>query len=110
MLPTYEVDHFVLDNAEELNQQYPDSFWIPDQLKRESLEVGALVKLIFSMEETEGSEITSVERMWVEVVQVENDYYVGKIDNDPYGSTCVKCGTIFSFKPCHVIDIYEEDS
>ncbi|GAA5191762.1 DUF2314 domain-containing protein [Ferrimonas gelatinilytica] len=110
MLPTYETDHFVLDNAEELNEQYPETFWIPDKTKRVSLPLGALVKLIFSMEETEGSETTSVERMWVEVIKVETGHYVGRLDNDPYGSDCVKSDTTFNFCSYHIIDIYEDDT
>lgn len=110
ILPTYESEHYQLDNGEELNREFPDSFWIPEKHIRESLKVGDFVKLIFSMEETIGSEEVSVERMWVEITSVYPDYYVGKLDNDPSGSDCVMCGQHVTFQPCHVIDIYEDNT
>lgn len=109
-LPTYEEDHYVLDNAEDIHQQSPETFWIPKKSDRESLVVGDIVKLIFSMEESAGSEETSVERMWVEVTQVCKNYYVGRLDNDPYGSECVKSDQTVYFQPLHVIDIYQDDT
>lgn len=107
-LPSYEKDHFELDNGEEIHQEYPDSFWIPEKEKRETLNVGDIVKLIFRMEETKGSDDVSVERMWVEVTNINPPFYSGKLDNDPSGSDCVTSGQTVNFKPCHVIDIYEE--
>lgn len=107
-LPSYEIDHFELDDGELINRDYPESFWIPEKSIRESLEIGSLVKLIFRMEETVGSEDVSVERMWVEVLDKNGGFYVGKLDNDPSGSECVKCGQNVNFQSCHVIDIYSE--
>lgn len=107
-LPSYEKDHYELDNGEEIHQEYPDSFWIPEKDKRESLSVGDIVKLIFRMEETKGSDDVSVERMWVEVTSVNPPFYLGKLDNDPAGSDCVTSGQVVTFKSCHVIDIYKE--
>jgi uncharacterized protein YegJ (DUF2314 family) len=110
ILPTYEKDHYQLDNGEELNKEYPDSFWVPEKEVRESLKVDELVKLIFSMEETKGSEETAVERMWVEITAKYPNYFQGKLDNDPSGSDCVFYGQLVTFQPCHVIDIYEENT
>lgn len=110
ILPTYEREHYQLDNGEELNKEYPDTFWIPEKEDRESLKVGDLVKLIFSMEENIGSDEVSVERMWVEITDVYPNYYKGKLDNDPAGSDCVQCGQLVTFQACHVIDIYEENT
>lgn len=107
-LPTYEKDHYELDNGEELNRDYPDSFWIPEKENRESLKVGSIVKLIFRMEETKGSDNISVERMWVEINRTYQGYYEGTLDNDPTDSECVNCGQKVIFQTCHVIDIYEE--
>ncbi|MEZ9412553.1 DUF2314 domain-containing protein [Vibrio lentus] len=110
ILPTYEKDHYQLDNGEELNKEYPDSFWIPDKEVRESLKVGDSVKLIFRMEETKGSEDVSVERMWVEITAKYPNYYEGKLDNDPDGSDCVLCGQLVIFQSSHVIEVYEENT
>ena len=109
-LPTYDKDHYELDNGEELNKAYPESFWIPDKSLRENLNVGDLVKLIFRMEETKGSDDISVERMWFEITDKQSHFYVGKLDNDPSGSDCVICGQSVIFQSCHVIDIYEENT
>ena len=110
ILPTYERDHYQLDNGEELNKEYPNTFLIPEKEDRESLKVGDLVKLIFSMEENIGSDEVSVERMWVKITDVYPNYYKGKLDNDPAGSDCVQCGQLDTFQACHVIDIYEENT
>src|SRR5690606_398218 len=97
-----------LDDGECINEQYPDTFWIPEKSARESLVIGDLVKLIFSMEGRAGSEGASVERMWVEVTEICEGHYVGRLDNEPYGSECVKCDQTVFFQPRHVIDIYRE--
>lgn len=107
-LPSYEKDHYELDNAEEIHREYPDTFWIPETKKRESIEVGDVVKLIFRMEETKGSDAVSVERMWVEVTKINLPFYIGRLDNNPYGSECVVCDQMVTFKPCHIIEINDE--
>ncbi|MCR8922800.1 DUF2314 domain-containing protein [Dasania sp. GY-MA-18] len=107
-LPTYEKDHYELDNGEEIHREYPDSFWIPDSEVRESLSAGDLVKLIFRMEEKKGSDDVSVERMWVEVTNKHESLYEGVLDNDPSGSNCVHCGQTVYFQPCHVIAVHDE--
>lgn len=107
-LPSYKEDNYVLDNGEEIHQEHPESYWIPEKNLRESLSSGDLVKLVFRMEETKGSEDLSVERMWVEIKQKHDEIYEGILDNDPAGSECVVCGQTVYFKACHVIQIYEE--
>lgn len=109
-LATYKKDHYELDNGEEINREYPDSFWIPEKEAREAIEPGDILKLIFRMEEKNGSDEVSVERMWVEVTNKQRDFYIGTLDNDPSGSECVKCGQTVYFQSCHVIAIFEEDS
>ena len=109
-LPTYEKDHYELDNGEELNKAYPESFWIPEKGLRENLNVGDLVKLIFRMEETKGSDDISVERMWVEITGKQSHFYTGKLVNEPSGSDCIICRQNIIFQSCHVIDVYEENT
>ncbi|MBA0205373.1 DUF2314 domain-containing protein [Pectobacterium aroidearum] len=108
-LPTYETDHYELDDGEALNREYPDSFWIPDKEVRESLVPDDFVKLIFRMEKTAGADELSVERMWVRVTTKHRAFYQGVLDNTPTGSDCVRCGQIVTFHACHVIGIYEKD-
>ncbi|MGI8470701.1 DUF2314 domain-containing protein [Pectobacterium brasiliense] len=105
-LPTYETDHYELDDGEALNHEYPDSFWIPDKAVRESLVPDDFVKLIFRMEKTAGADELSVERMWVRVTKKHHAFYQGVLDNSPTGSDCVQCGQTVTFHSCHVIGIY----
>jgi len=109
-LPTYEKDHYELENSEDIHRECPDSFWIPEKEVRESLAPGNIVKLIFRMEETKGSDDVSVERMWVETTRIHQGFYEGILDNDPAGSDCVQCGQTVYFRACHIIDIYEEQN
>ena len=76
-LPTYEKDHYELDNVEDIHLEYPDSYWIPDKEVRESLKAGKVVKLVFRMEETKGSDDVSVERMWIEITNKHQAFYEG---------------------------------
>lgn len=105
-LPTYEQDHYELDNGEQLNHEFPDSFWIPDKNIRESLETGSIVKLVFRMEVTAGSDELSVERMWVRVTDKHQHMYEGELDNDPNGSDCISSGQTVFFQACHVIEVH----
>ena len=105
-LPTYENDHYELDDGEAINFEHPNSFNIPDKILRENLNVNDLVKLIFRMEKTKGSDGLSVERMWVKVTKSFNGFYSGTLDNQPIDSDCVNVGQTVYFKPCHVIQIH----
>ena len=107
-LPTYEIDHYELDNGEEIHNEYPETFEIPSRELREKLKVGDIVKLIFRMEERANKEEVSVERMWVEIQEKNGSYYSGILDNDPSGEVLVECGITVNFKAEHIIQIYEE--
>ena len=95
---------YTLDNAEEVNKEFPDTFWIPSQEIRESLEVGQLVQLLFRI--TNGSDF-QVERMWVEIIKKSDEGYEGILDNDPYCTKKITSGLKVNFKSIHVIDVYE---
>jgi len=106
-LPTYEKDHYELDNGEDIHREYPETYWIPELAARKSIQPEELVKLVFRMEETKGSDNLSVERMWVKVKKRHSGFYEGVLGNEPNGSECVKCGQTIYFQPCHIIEIYE---
>lgn len=96
---------YTLDNGEELNQEFPETFVIPPREERENLLPGELVKLIFriTLEEEQ-----HVERMWVLVKERKDNGYIGKLDNDPYCTTEPRAGENVEFRPEHVIQVYEE--
>lgn len=71
---------YTLDNGEELNKEFPETFFIPPRLKRDTLLPGELVKLIFRI--WLGDE-THVERMWVIVSSRTENGYTWTLDNDP---------------------------
>lgn len=103
----YKKGYF-LENGEKLHRENPETFLIPDLELRCSVLPGAIVKLIFNMLENDKTDETSVERMWVVVKSVDNGFYVGTLDNDPYGNVSIKCGDEVVFGAEHIIDIYED--
>ena len=96
---------YTLDNGEELNQEFPETFRIPPREERENLLPGELVKLIFriTLEEEQ-----HVERMWVLVKERKDNGYIGELDNDPYCTTELHAGVAVEFRPEHIIQVYEE--
>lgn len=95
---------FTLEDAEILNRENPDTFWIPSKERRENLVEGELVKLVFNL--TDGNQ-TQGERMWVLVKSVGSSGYLGVLDNDPYSTDRIKAGSDIPFEPRHVIDIFD---
>lgn len=96
---------YVLEDGEELNREYPGTFWTPPRDERDNLLPGELVKLIFRISLVDGQH---VERMWVIVNERLTDGYVGELNNDPYCTTDLRSGARVEFRPEHVIQIYEE--
>ncbi len=89
---------WTLENAEERAAEAPKSFFIPPARLRHSLKVGDEVKLIFRLEREDGE--VAVERMWVEVVEIER--YVGLLRNEPQLQGVIAFGTRVPFGPEHV--------
>ena len=96
-----------LENAEERNREYPDTFPIPAQDDRCSLQKGQIVKLMIAID-TNGE--IQVERMWVIVSGVDGTDYSGILDNDPYSTDSFGQGTNIEFGPEHVIQIHKLQS
>lgn len=82
--PDFDDDGWCLEDAEKANREAPDTFWIPPLEKREALQQGDLVKLIFRISVDNEEEPVAVERMWVLVRGRVGDQYLGILDNDPY--------------------------
>lgn len=92
-----------LENGEVLHVEYPNTFEIPDEWMRKSLQPGMFAKLIFVSEDGGG------ERMWVNVTKVLADGYVGTLTNHPCCTEGVKHGDLIPFKKEHVIDVHVID-
>jgi uncharacterized protein YegJ (DUF2314 family) len=93
---------YTLDDGAATHREFPDTFQIPSQERRESLRPGDLAKLIFRIEF--GDE-AHVERMWVQVTEVRPEFYVGVLDNDPRCTDEIRSGMRVEFHADHVIDI-----
>jgi hypothetical protein len=113
-LANRESDFWELRSAEDAHAASPNSFSIPDLVKRRSLQRGQAAKLIFDIEgyADDGSVSVQGERMWVIVAERVGDRYVGILDNQP---ACLQpsdkvyliMGAEIPFGPEHVIDIGE---
>jgi len=85
-------------NAEDQNKRYPKTFKIPSLEDRSNLEIGDIVKLVFT-------DIN--ERLWVVITKVKNsDTYVGMIDNDPLDNSLFKYGDEVCFEPKNVLEVW----
>ncbi len=95
--------NYKLENAEILNAENPNTFYIPSKVERESLKVGDLVKLIFVFDDEE----SMPERMWVEILSKEGEKYKGRLDNDPYTTKVIKYSDEVFFGSENIIQIYK---
>jgi hypothetical protein len=98
---------YTLDDGETLNQEFPDTFYIPPVESRNNLKEKQLVKLLFRIK-VDGK--TQVERMWVIVKKKTGKEYAGVLDNDATCTDLIKAGLTIRFQSRHVIQIYEDDS
>jgi integrase len=80
------------------------SFFIPSREERESLDVGALVRLFFFLEEP-AEDQPRAERMWLEVTHRTADGYVGLLTNHPRAIRDLALGDAVAFGPEHVIAV-----
>ena len=99
-------DSWELEDAEARHHEYPQTFAIPAQGLRESLQSEQLVKLIFKMRCTDTNAI-HIERMWVIVKGRQDGCYWGLLDNDSVQAGGLQAGLEVWFQPRHVVDIYE---
>ena len=93
-----EATPWALGNGEELHANNPDSFYIPEESERTSLQPGNLAKLVFKTED-------GGERMWVEVQEVSNGNFIGLLINNPICIWGLGYGDPVVFEPKHVIDV-----
>ena len=93
---------YMLEDGVQRNKQHPDTFYIPSQEERTSLQVGDVAKLVFLYRESDV--ICGGERMWVLITKVQDDGYEGTLDNKPFMADVLHFGEVVRFKPEHVID------
>ena len=93
---------YTLDDGAETHREFPETFEIPAQSDRESLRSGDFAKLMFRI--SVGDEV-HVERMWVRVQEVNPEFYIGVLDNQPYCTDEIFIGMKVDFHSDHVIQI-----
>jgi len=111
--PDFEIDGWCLEDGEAYHADAPETFWIPDRDRRESLEAGDHAKLIFCINVDNADGNVSFERMWVLVRERTSAGYLGVLNNEP--DTVAEndefwLGTELPFSAKHVIAIDERDA
>ena len=94
-------------DAEVRHRADPWTFSIPHSDARTALTIGDTVKLLFG---AGAGASQGVERMWVEVVDVTADSYVGRLENEPVSISDLEPGAPVRFEPRHVAAIWREAS
>jgi hypothetical protein len=107
--PSFEGDGFYLEDAVWIAESWTD-IKPPGEDELDALDVGDFVKLLFRFAAEESDrEDGQVERMWVELVDFdEQGNFVGTIANDPHHQVA-KFGDVVHFHSLHVAEIGDFD-
>ena len=99
-----------LEDARELGEAAPYTFYIPSPEVIAMLRPGDEVKLIFRFEEDndEGEELAE-ERMWVRITEIDGDDFRGELDNQPLAIPELQLGDEIEFTSYHIIDTQLDD-
>jgi hypothetical protein len=92
-------------DAESKARADPVSFSIPRSELRRALRPGSIVKLLFGFGNNDAA---AAERMWVEVLEVDRDGYVGRLDNEPRAISDLKLDDRVRFGPEHIAAVWRE--
>ncbi len=108
-LASFDTDGWQLADAVFRHEQYPESFEIPDESVRTSLGAGDLVKLIFEYQLTGvQDDSATAERMWVEVTDRVDPFYIGSLANEPYVAQAqhkLVLGSRVVFLPDNIVNV-----
>ncbi|MDH5978792.1 hypothetical protein L8R98_18580 [Vibrio splendidus] len=118
-LANFEEDYWQLRNGEESHRENPETFWIPELERRNSLQVGDAAKVILEIEcedededeDEDGKVFIEGERGYLIVSEIVGNKYIGILDFQP---VCIEAGrddiylcfgAEIPFSHEHVIDI-----
>lgn len=110
--PDLDLDGWCLEDGEARHADAPQSFWIPELRRRESLQHGDLAKLLFRIALDDKADPFAVERMWVLVRGRDGPRYFGVLFNNPASIETndeLGIGIEVPFYARHVIDIIPGD-
>ena len=77
----------------------PDN--ISSDNKAQELEKGSKVKLIFK---SINDEAQCIELLWVEILLVQNDMYLGQLEDDPTHINKLVRGELIEFEDSHILE------
>ncbi len=97
----------MIDDGEASHAESPETYLIPPQADRRSLQPGNLVKIRFYIRapDESGNLVDHGERMWVQIKECAGGWYRGELDNDPYCTDAIQAGMELWFQPRHIIAI-----
>lgn len=100
-----------LEDARELAEAAPYTFYIPSPEVIAMLKPGDEVKLIFRYDEEydDDEEDVAVERMWVRITGIDGDDFRGELDNDPVAIPDLQAGDEIEFASYHITDTQLDD-
>ena len=92
-----------LGDSQKLANEIPYKFSKPSREIIEPLEKGHKVKLMFNFK-SDNAEILSSEQLWVEILLVQKNKFLGQLEDNPKYIKDLKCGEILEFEECHIMD------
>ena len=92
-----------LEDAQKQAVEVTYTFSKPSKEAIEPLEKGNKAKLVFNFK-SDNPEIPSAEQLWVEILLVQNNKFLGQLEDDPKYIQDLKCGEIIEFEERHIID------
>lgn len=99
----YKMGSWKLTDSEKLAIENKYTFYKPSRKILKNLKVGNIVKLTFEFESS-NSEHPGAERMWVEITEIKDDKFKGKLDNHPFYLHELYAGDEIKFEYKHIID------
>lgn len=97
-----------LEDARELAEAAPYTFYLPSAEVIAMLQPGDAVKLVFHYDDDDSDDV-AVERMWVRITEIEGDDFRGELDNEPLVITALQAGELIDFASYHIIDTQLND-
>jgi len=94
-----------LEDARELAEAAPYTFYVPSPEVIARLRPGDMVKLIFRHDEDD----ESGEALWLRLSEVDSDEFIGLLDSTPAATPDLQPGDEIEFNVYHIIDTQLED-
>ncbi|MDW3094657.1 MAG: hypothetical protein R8G33_03185 [Gammaproteobacteria bacterium] len=90
------INRLEYQDGDTVNDHYSDAI-------ERQLEKGSKVKLIFKMLDTDSKKVLT-EKLWVEILLVQDDKYLGQLEDDPKIINNLVRGEIIDFEQRHIYE------